>query len=145
VRWCSRAPPCVGIYATESLWGAAAMELEGQELPTARVRVDRGLGRVFLAPASGKGGGEVAIDVLPSQLPGIVAKFGRDEHHVKGSPPMPPGELEGLKAKITKMTRAREPFYPGEIAVKLGLEYSDVIEAIYSLQREGKLRELDDE
>jgi len=122
------------------------MAPEGQGLPMARVRIDRGLGRVFLAPASGNGsGGEVAIDVLPSQLPGIVAKFGRDEHHVKGSPPMPPGELEGLKAKIMKMTRAREPFYPGEIAVKLGLEYSDVIEAIYSLQREGKLRELDDE
>lgn len=122
------------------------MALEEQELPTARVRVDRSLGRVFLTAVSGTGGaGEVAIDVLPSQLPGIVAEFGNGGRPVKAPPAMSPEELEGLKGKIMKMTKARVPFYPGEIAVKLGLEYNAVIEAIYSLQREGKLRELDDE
>jgi len=120
------------------------MELEGQELPTARVRVDRGLGRVFLAPASGKGGGEVAIDVLPSQMPAIAAAFAGGDPPGAAGPAMSPEELEGLKAKILGMTRAREPFYHGEIAVKLGLEYDVVVEAIHSLQREGKLREVDD-
>lgn len=121
------------------------MALEEQELPTARVRVDRGLGRVFLSAASGAGDDEVAIDVLPSQMPAIAAAFAGGDPPGDGGPAMSPEELEELKAKIMGMTRAREPFYHGEIAVKLGLEYDVVVEAIHSLQREGKLREADDE
>ncbi|MDD9812901.1 MAG: hypothetical protein OXU37_01305 [Thaumarchaeota archaeon] len=120
------------------------MALEGTGLPMARVRVDRGLGRVFLTLASGNGAGEVAIDVLPSQLPGIVAEFGNDGRPIKDPPAMSPEDLEELKGKIMKMTKSRDQFYPGEIAVKLGLEHDVVIEAIYTLQREGKLRESDD-
>ena len=122
------------------------MALEEPELPTASVRVDRGLGRVFLTALSGDGDdGEIAIDVLPSQMPGIAAAFAGGDPPGTSSLEMSPEELEELKGKIMKMTKARKPFYPGEIAVELGLEYNAVIEAIYSLQKEGKLRELDDE
>lgn len=120
------------------------MALEGQELPAARVRVGRGLGRIFLTAVSGSRD-EVAIDVLPSQMPAIAAAFDGGDPPGAGGPAMSPEELEELKAKIMAMTKAREPFYHGEIAVKLGLEYDDVVEAIYSLQREGKLREADGE
>jgi len=116
-----------------------------QEPPTVRVRVDRGLGRIFLSAMSGTGGGgEVAIDVLPSQMPAIAAAFDGGDPPMGGGPAMSPEELEGLKAKIMRMTKPKVRFYPGEIAVKLGLEHDVVIEAIHSLQREGKLIEHDD-
>ena len=121
------------------------MALEGPELPMARVRVDRGLGRVFLTLASGNGAGEVAIDVPPSQMPGVVAEFVNDGRPIKDPPAMSPEELEELKGKIMKMTKSRDQFYPGEIAVKLGLEYKTVMEALNSLEGEGKIRVHDDE
>lgn len=121
------------------------MAMGDQVLPTASVRVDTGLGRVFLTALSGEGHkAEIAIDVFPSQMPRIAAAFAAGEPPSSDRLEMSPEELEDLKGKIMKMTRPRVRFYPGEIAVELGIEYDAVIEAMYSLEKEGKIRGLDE-
>ncbi|MDD9809841.1 MAG: hypothetical protein OXU86_02875 [Thaumarchaeota archaeon] len=123
------------------------MALEGPgELPLASVRIDRSQGRVFLTPASSNGScDEVVIDVLPSQLPDIVAEFGNGGRPMKDPPAMSPAELEELKDRIMRAIKAKEQFYPGEIAIRLGLEYKTVMEALNSLEGEGKIKVHDDE
>jgi len=122
---------------------AAAMALEGKVLPAARVRIDRGLGRVFLTALSGRhGGSEIAIDVAPSQMPAIAAAFGAWGAPADDMPAMSPEELEGIKARVMKMTRPHERFYPSDIAEGLDVEYDVAVEAIHSLEREGKVREI---
>ncbi|MDD9825706.1 MAG: hypothetical protein OXU86_02870 [Thaumarchaeota archaeon] len=120
--------------------------MDTQNPPTASVRVDRRSGKVFLTALSGEGRkGEVTIDVLPSQMPEIVAAFVDVDHPGADRPAMPPEELEEIKGKIMNMTKAQERFYPYEIATELDLDYDDVMEAMNSLEREGKIRVLDDE
>lgn len=109
----------------------------------ARVRVDRPLGRVFLTALSGKySGDEIAIDVAPSQMPGIASAFVPSSPPADDMPAISPEELEGIKAKVMKMTRPQERFYPSDIAEGLDIDYDVAVEAIHSLQREGKVREL---
>lgn len=113
-----------------------------EELPTARVRVDRGLGRVFLTAVSGPcSGDEIAIDVAPSQMPGIAAEFARGDPPVDDMPEISPEELEEIKAKVMKMTRPHERFYPSDIVEGLDIDYDVAVEAINSLEREGKVIE----
>jgi len=116
---------------------------------TAGVRVDALASRLYLAPPRGSGHGEIAVDVRPSQLAGLVAAFGDCNEGGFGPETdgqrAAPTDMEGLKEAIMERTRARKVFYPGRLAGEMGLSYDTVIEAVLSLEREGRLRAVGDE
>jgi len=113
---------------------------------TAGVRVDALASRLYLAAP---GRGEIAVDVRPSQLAGLVAAFGDCNEGGFGPETdrqrAAPTDMEGLKEAIMRRTRARKVFYPGRLAGEMGLSYDTVMEAVLSLEREGRLRAVGDE
>lgn len=113
---------------------------------TVGVRVDALASRLYLAAPHGSA--EIAVDVRPSQLARLVAAFGDCNEDGFGpeadAQRAAPTDMEGLKEEIMKRTKARKVFYPGRLAGEMGLSYDTVIEAVLSLESEGRLRALDD-
>lgn len=123
------------------------MATEQPVLPTTvGVRVDALASRLYLAAPHGSA--EIAVDVRPSQLARLVAAFGDCNEDGFGpeadAQRAAPTDMEGLKEEIMKRTKARKVFYPGRLAGEMGLSYDTVIEAVLSLESEGRLRALDD-